>query len=60
MLVHVKSENIGYFEKYWSMRPEKWKKQTTNEGMRLIKVKIISSPGSNVIDISKLKTSFSQ
>ena len=29
-----KSENNGYFGNCSSMRPERWQKQTTNEGMR--------------------------
>ena len=37
-----KSENNGYFGNYCSLRPESWQKQTTNEVMQLIKVKVIS------------------
>ena len=35
-------ETIADFGNYFSLRPEGWQKQTTNEGMRLIKVKVIS------------------
>ena len=41
----TKSENKlnnGYFGNYCSLRPESWQKQTTNEGVRLILVKVIS------------------
>ena len=53
-----KSKNNGYFGNYCSLRSESWQKQTTNEGMRLIKVNAISLPGPKVIEISKLKTCF--
>ena len=37
-----KSESSGYFGNYYSLRPESWQKQTSNECMRFIKVKVIS------------------
>ena len=37
-----KSESNGYFGNYYSLRPESWQKQTSNECMRFIKVKVIS------------------
>ena len=48
-----KGENNGNFGNY-NLSPESWQKQTTNEGMRLTKVKVISSPPPKVIEISKL------
>ena len=39
-----KCENNGYFRNYCSLRFESWQ-QTTNEGIRLIKVKVISWAG---------------
>ena len=53
-----KSENNEYFGNYCNLTHESWQKQTTNEGMHLIKVYVISCPGPKVIEISKLKTLF--
>ena len=37
-----KDENDGYFGNCCRLRPESWQKQTMNEGMRLIKINVIS------------------
>ena len=55
-----KTENNGYFGNYCNLRPVSRQKQTPNEGMRLIKVKVISWPEPKVIEISTLNTCFSQ